>query len=111
MVAVAQLMPQDPEEQRTVRDVLREHPELPGYIARAMEHAREIFTDPDFHLDTARYEEGDPLLNLIIRVPMPWPEFEPAFYTYLHWLHDQPEHDEELMLIFPQFAGPLESAS
>ncbi len=42
---------------------------------------------------------------------MPWPEFEPAFYTYLHWLHDQPEHDEELMLIFPQFAGPLDSAS
>lgn len=111
MVAVAQLMPADPEERRTVRDVLREHPELPGFIARATERAQEVFTDPKFDLDTVRYDEWDPLLTLNIHVPMPWPLFEPAFDEYLHWLHDQPEHNEELLLIFPRFAGLLDSGS
>jgi hypothetical protein len=111
MVAITNLIPQNPRENATVREVFREHPELPGYIARATEHAREVFTDPEFHLDPVRYEEDDPLLNLIIRVPMPWPEFEPAFDTYLHWLHAQPEHDEELLLIFPQLADPIGSRS
>lgn len=111
MVAVAQLMPEDPRDQRTVLGVLREHPELPGFISRATERAREAFTDPEIHLDTVRYDEWDPPLRLIIRVPMPMPEYRRAFNEYLRWLHGQPEHDEELMLVFPQFAGPLDSGS
>lgn len=42
---------------------------------------------------------------------MLWPLFEPAFDEYLHWSHDQPEHDEELLLVFPRFGGPLDSRS
>lgn len=87
MVAVAQLMP--------------EHHELPGFIARATE----------FDLNTVHYDEWDPLLTLNIHVPMPWPLFEPAFDEYLHWSHGQPEHDEELLLVFPRCAGPLDSRS
>jgi len=60
MVAVTQVMPRDPEEQKSVLGVLREHPELPGFIARATEHAREVFADPEIHLDTVRYDEWDP---------------------------------------------------
>ena len=111
MVAVAQLIPRDPEEQKTVLDMLRAHPQLPGFIARAMERAQKVFTDPEFDLNTIRYDEWDPPLTLDIRVPMPWPKFEAAFYEYLHWLHDQPEHDEELLLVFPRFAGPVDSGS
>lgn len=111
MVAVAQLMPQDPEEQRTVRDVLREHPELPGYIARATEQARKVFDNPRFELSTVRYDDWDPPLTLNIYVPMPWPEFERAFDTYLKWLSPNPDYDRDLILVFPQFRGPLASAS
>lgn len=97
MVAVAQLIPKDPEEQKTVLGVLQEHPELQGFIARATKRARETFTDPEIHLDTVRYDEWGPPLRLIIRAPMPMPE--------------HPEHNEELMLVFPQFAGSVDSGS
>lgn len=111
MVAVAQLIPEDPEEQKTVLSVLREHPELAGFIARATERAREVFTDPEIHLDTVRYDEWDPPLRLIIRAPMPWPEFEPAFDAYLKWLSHHPDYDRELILVFPQYWGPVNRAS
>lgn len=101
MVAVAQLMPADPEEQRTVRGVLRELPELPGFIARATERAQKTFTDPEIHLDTVRYDEWDPPLRLIIRVPMSWSTFEPAFDAYLKWLSPNPQYDRGLILGFP----------
>jgi len=71
----------------------------------------EVFTDPEIHLDTVRYGEWDPPLRLIIRVPMPMPECRQAFAAYLHWLHGQPKHDEELLLVFPQFAGSLDTGS
>ncbi|HEV2066295.1 MAG TPA: hypothetical protein VGR08_05620 [Thermomicrobiales bacterium] len=111
MVAVAQLMPQDPEEQRTVLGVLREHPELPGFIARATQRAHEVFTDPEIHLDTVRYDEWDPPLRVIIRVPMRMPEYREAFREYLRRLSPNPEYDRDLILVFPQYWGPVEMRS
>ncbi len=105
MVAVAQLIPRDPKEQASVLDVLRAHPELHDFIARASEKAAEVFTDPLIHLDTVRYDEWDPPLNLIIRVPMPFPIFRRAFDEYLTWLLQQPDYDEDLIMVFPQFWG------
>lgn len=100
MVAVAQLMPEDPEDQRTVLGVLREHPELPGFIDRATERARDVFTDPEIYLDTVRYDDWDSPLPLIIRASTPWSLFEPISDEYLHRLHGQPKHDEDLNVGF-----------
>ena len=105
MVAVAQLIPKDPQEQASVLEVLRAHPELNDFIARASQKAEEVFTDPLIHLDTVGYDEWDPPLNLIIRVPMPFKAFRHAFDQYLTWLHQQPDYDEDLILVFPQFWG------
>jgi hypothetical protein len=105
MVAVTQLIPKDPEEQASVLTVLREHPELREFIARATEQALEIFTDPEIHLDTVRYDEWDPPLNLIIRAPMPFDQFERAFDLYMKWLSPNPDYDRDLILVFPQFWG------
>ena len=62
MVAVAQLLPKDPKEQAPVLEVLRAHPELREFIAHATEKARDVFSNPEIHLDTVRYDEWDPPL-------------------------------------------------
>jgi hypothetical protein len=111
MVAMSQLIPKEPKEQASVLGVLREHPELQGFIARATERAREIFTEPEIHLDTVRYDEWDPPLRLIIRAPMPMPEYRQAFERYLEWLSPNPEYNRDLILVFPQYWGPVNRES
>jgi 2-oxo-4-hydroxy-4-carboxy--5-ureidoimidazoline (OHCU) decarboxylase len=56
MVAVAQFIPKDPEQKESVLAVLRAHPELQEFIARASEKAEEIFPDVPITLDTVRYD-------------------------------------------------------
>ncbi len=109
MVAVAQLVPNDPTEKATVLEVLRAHPELNGFIARATTRAQEVFRDPEIFLDTVRYDEGDPPLRLNIRSPMPWTEYESAFDMYLKWLSPNPDYNRDLILVFPQFWGPVDA--
>ncbi len=105
MVAVAQLIPRDPKEQASVLDVLRAHPELHDFIARASQKAAEVFTDPLIHLDTVGYDEWDPPLRLIIRAPMPMKTYRPAFDRYMKWLSPNSDYDRNLIMVFPQFWG------
>ena len=102
MVAVAQLMPKDPEEQASVLGVLRAHPELPDFIAKASQKAEEVFTDPQIHLDTVRYDDWDPPVRLIIEAPMSWSEYEATVWPYIAWLRDRLGYPEDLIFVFVQ---------
>lgn len=57
MVAITQLIPDDPKAQASVHEVLREHPELRGFIAKASAKAEEPFPGATIHLDTVQYYE------------------------------------------------------
>lgn len=39
------------------------------------------------------------------------PEYRKAFDQYLEWLSPNPEYDRDLILVFPQFWGPVSKAS
>ncbi len=66
MVAVAQFIPQDPEQKESVLAVLREHPELQDFIVRAREKAAEIFPEFRVTLDTVQYDDWDPPVTMTI---------------------------------------------
>jgi len=110
MVAMSQLIPDDPQEQASVLEVLREHPELRGFIAKASAKAEELFPGASMHLDTVQYDEWDPPLTLIINAPAPWPEYQASRDTFIHWLVEQPEFDLDRMLVMPQWTGDLDTA-
>jgi hypothetical protein len=102
MVAVAQLIPKDPEEQASVLTVLREHPELREFIAEASQHAEEVFPGALIHLDTVRYDEWDPPVRLIIETPMSWTEYDATVWRYIAWLRDRLGYPEDLIFVFVQ---------
>ncbi len=110
MVAMAQLIPEDPKEQASVLEVLRAHPELNGFIAKASAKAEEFFPGAMMHLDTVQYDDWDPPVSLIIQSPLPMPEHRVAVNTYIHWLTSQPDYDDELISVFPQWWGNLDRA-
>lgn len=111
MVAVAKLIPKDPKEQASVLEVLRAHPELPDFIARASQKAEEVFADPLIHLDTVGYDEWDPPVRLIIEAPMSWESFEPAFDRFLKWLSPNPDYNRDLIAVLPLWAGEVGNRS
>ncbi len=75
MVAVAQFIPNDPEEKESVLAVLRDHPGLQELIARTSEKARASFTDVRISLDTMRCDDGDPPVRMLIQVTQPWADY------------------------------------
>lgn len=105
MVAVAQLMPRDPKEQASVLGVLRAHPELREFIARATEKARDVFSNPEIHLDTVGYDEWDPPVRLVIEARMSWESFALAFDRYLKWLSPNPDYNRDVIAVLPLWAG------
>ena len=109
MVAMAQLIPEDPQEQASVLEVLRQHPALKTFIAKASAKAEEIFPGATMHLDTIQYDDWDPPVSLIIRSPLPMLEHRIAVNIYIHWLTSQPDYDDELIAVFPQWWGNLAS--
>ncbi len=110
MVAMAQLIPEDPEEQASVLAVLRTHPELKSFIAKASAKAEEVFPGATMHLDTVQYDDWDPPVSLIIRSPLPMPEHRIAVNVYIQWLTSQTDYDDELISVYPQWWGNLDSA-
>lgn len=108
MVAMAQLIPNDPDEQASVLEVLRQHPELKGFIAKASAKAEEVFPGATMHLDTVSYDEWDPPVRLIIHARLPWETFESSLDGYLSWLVAQSDFDEQLIQVIPQFRQDIE---
>ncbi len=102
MVAVAQLIPRDPQEQASVLEVLRAHPELPDFIARASQKAEEVFANPLIHLDTVRYDEWDPPVRLVIEARMPFEDYDATVWRYIAELREKFEYPEDLILVFVQ---------
>lgn len=111
MVAMTQLIPEDPKEQASVLEVLREHPELGGFIAKASAKAEELFPGATMHLDTIRYDEWDPPVRLIIGAPLSKKAFMARVNEYMTWVENQPEYEEELIFFFPQWRGESKGAA
>ncbi len=110
MVAVAQFIPQDPEQKESVLAVLREHPELQDFILRASEKAEEIFPDVRITLDTVRYDEWDPPARMLVYSKAPLDRFEALFDRYTHWLAYDANYPDELIQVMPLWAGSRVSA-
>lgn len=109
MVAVAQFIPNDPNEKESVLAVLRDHPELQDFIARASEKARTSFADVRITLDTVRYDDWDPPVRMLIHVTQPWHQFKAIRNEYVRWLTEDPAFDLDVILVMPQWNGPIES--
>lgn len=110
MLAVARFIPKDPVQKESVLAVLREHPELQDFIARASEKAEEIFPDVRITLDTVRYDEWDPPVRMMLHSVAPLDRFEILFSQYTHWLAYDASYPDELVQVMPMWAGPRETA-
>jgi len=111
MVAMAQLIPKDPQEQASVLAVLRAHPELKAFIAKASAKAEEVFPGATMHLDTVQYDDWDPPVRLIIGAPQSKEQFMARINAYMMWVDDQPDYDEELIFVFPQWRGEIKDVA
>jgi hypothetical protein len=111
MVAVAQLIPDDPEEKASVLKVLREHPELQEFITRTLQKAEEMFPEVRVELDTVRYDEWDPPIRLRLYLTQPWEQYRTASDEFIHWFANDPGFDIDTILVMPLWAGPIESYS
>jgi hypothetical protein len=109
MVAVAQFIPDDPREKDSVLAVLREHPELNGFISEVSEEARQTFPKVQIALDSRRYDEWDPLLHLMIEVTQPWSEYQRVVNHFIHKVGARPDYDREFILVMPTWVGPRSS--
>ncbi len=109
MVAVAQFIPKDPKEKESVLAVLREHPELQDFIARVREKAEEVFPEISISLDTVRYDDWDSPVRMHVKITQPWDDYMPSSDAFAHWVGHLSEYDRELIFVWPQWNGPIES--
>ena len=109
MVAVAQYIPDDPQQKASVLAVLREHPELQGFIARASAKAEELFPETRITLDAVQYDEWDPPVRMIVKITQPWPDYQAASDTFIHWVGHLPDYKRDLILVMPMWNGPIET--
>ncbi|MGC4104850.1 MAG: hypothetical protein QM753_00655 [Thermomicrobiales bacterium] len=105
MVAVASLLPDNPEDEASVLAVLREHPELRAFIQQASAKALEFFPGASIQLDTARYDEWDPPLQMVVHAPGSLNEIGALRMEFFQWLHTELDYPEDLIFVFPQWAG------
>jgi len=106
MVAVAHLIPNDPQEQASILAVLREHPELRAFIQQASARAEELFPGATIQLDTVRYDDWDPPVRMTVHIHEPWDSFAAKIDGYIHWLTRQPGFDGEVIAVLPQWYDP-----
>ncbi|MGC4192406.1 MAG: hypothetical protein QM589_14745 [Thermomicrobiales bacterium] len=105
MVAVANLLPDNPEEEATVLALLKEHPELRTFIQQASAKALDLFPGATIQLDTVRYDDWDPPMRMIVSVPGNLETMMPGRMDYFRWLHTSLNYPEELIFVFTQWAG------
>lgn len=105
MVAVASLLPGNPEDVASVLAVLREHPELRTFIQQASTKALEFFPGASIQLDTVRYDEWDPPIQMNIFVYGPVEETIQPRLDYMRMLLEDLSYPEKLIFVFPQWAG------
>lgn len=109
MVAVAQYIPKDPNEKASVLAVLREHPELPDFIARVSEKAEEMFPEVSIALDSVRYDEWDPPVRMRVHITQPWVDYTASSDAFFHWFAHHPGYEPELIIVMPLWNGPIET--
>lgn len=105
MVAVASLLPDNPEDEASVLAVLREHPELRAFIQQASAKALELFPGATIQLDTVRYDEWDPPVRMRVLVKGDLERVESIRRDYMRWLQTTLEYPENLIFVFPQWTG------
>jgi hypothetical protein len=101
MVAVANLLPEDPEDEASVLAVLREHPEARTFIQQASEKAQECFPGVRISLDAVQWEKGDPPLRLVLHISQSWHDYSIAIQTFTRWLGGRPLADLETVGLLP----------
>lgn len=111
MIAVADLIPSDPDEQRTVRSILDANPQVRGFIMRASAKAEELFPGATIRLDAVQYDEWDPPLQLTILARMPLPAFGQRADALMAWARSRDDYRPDLVAIFPQWAGEARRTS
>ncbi len=109
MVAVAQYIPSDPEGKASVLAVLREHPELPEFIARVSEKAEAMFPEISITLDTVRYDDWDPPVRMMIHITQPWDDYTASSDAFFHWFAHHPGYEPDLIIVMPLWNGPIET--
>ena len=105
MVAVTQFIPDDPKEKESVLAVLRAHPELQDFIARASRKARELSPNVTIELDTVRYDDWDPPIRMLVHLILPWEEYRLASRTYIRWLTREPGFSLDSIAVMPMWGG------
>lgn len=105
MVAVANLLPQNPEDEASVLALLREHPELRTFIQQASVKAMEVFPDATIQLDTVRYDPWDPPIRMNVLIRGDLEQVNRDRTDYLRWLHATLTYPEDLVFVIPQWIG------
>lgn len=101
MVAVASLLPDNPEEEASVLAVLREHPELRTFIQQASTKALELFPGASIQLDTVRYDAWDPPVCMRLYIPQEYEDREHGLDAFIGWVADAPGYDPDLISFLP----------
>jgi hypothetical protein len=101
MVAVAKLLPTDPEEEASVLSVLKEHPEARVFIQQASEKAQDVFPGVRITVDAVQWEEWDPPLRMVLTIPGPWEVYQTAMGAFVDWLGKRPYADLETVALLP----------
>ena len=106
MVAVASLLPENPEDEASVLAVLREHPEARTFIQQASEKAQELFPGVRISLDAVQWEEWDPPVRLVLLIPGTWESYERGMAAFVTWLGGRPLEDMETVALLPLWQDP-----
>lgn len=100
MVAEATMMPDNPDEESQVREMLNADSALRAAVRRIGEYASELFPDASFNLNTRHHDEWDPPLSLIIRAPYSDPdEFSRRDREFISWLVEWPGYDPDRLFV------------
>lgn len=100
MIAIDAMLPDDIDEQREIRRILREQPDLQVMIARAQAKAREMFPEPRFALELVRYrDEWDPPLQMIVVSDIGRDEYRRLLLEFKRWLVEELRYDYDRILI------------
>lgn len=100
MVAMKELLPDDPDDRMMIRRILDASPELGTFIQKVGNYAVELFIHSQIKLDTRQYDEWDAPLNMIITVPFDdHQQFTVRDRQFTSWIVRQPEYDPARLFV------------